>query len=246
MKDETGKVYGQLTVVRRADVLLRWKCIAWECLCTCGVLHVVNGRDLRRGATTSCGCAKGPKCAASATKHGCATHGPTAEYRCWSNIIDRCERPTNKSYADYGGRGVKMCERWRASFADFLVDITATIGLRPSTRHSIDRIDNERGYEPGNVRWATRIEQNHNRRSTRRLTHDGKTLTLKEWSDLLGIKYTTLFQRIRSGMTASDALTAPIRIRQLEVRGLLALGTSRIVRSAGPGPFVEERDEAIG
>lgn len=248
MKDETGKVYGQLTVIRRSDKLLRWKCIAWECLCTCGVLHVVNGRDLRRGATTSCGCTKGQKCAASNTKHGCATRGLTAEYRCWSNIIDRCEQPTNKSYADYGARGIKVCERWRTSFADFLADITGTIGLKPSPQHSIDRIDNERGYELGNVQWATRTVQVRNRRSTRRLTHDGKTLTLKEWADLIGVKYTTLFCRIRSGMTTSAALTMPTRerSRQLEVIVLQKLKGAAAVQEIGPGLFAGDRDEAIG
>ena len=136
----------------------------WLCRCDCGTEKNVTGGRLRRGESRSCGCDKPRMCAEANIKHGDSARGRmTAEYRTWSNMIDRCERPGNKQYRDWGGRGIKVCQRWRESFAAFLADM----GRKPSPELSIDRIDNDGNYEPGNCRWATRLVQRHNQRRER-------------------------------------------------------------------------------
>jgi hypothetical protein len=118
------------------------------CRCDCGVTKEVSADAIRAGRQRSCGCAR--------TVHGMSG---TPEYRTWANLIDRCTNPCSKSYDRYGGRGIRVCDRWRASFEAFLADV----GPRPSAKHSIDRYpDNDGHYEPGNVRWATRTEQQRN------------------------------------------------------------------------------------
>lgn len=93
----------------------------------------------------------------------------TPEYEAWLALIQRCTNPKNPRWDDYGGRGITVCDRWRASFDDFLADV----GPRPSPAHSIDRMDNDKGYEPGNCRWATRRDQMMNRRVTKRRSSGG-------------------------------------------------------------------------
>lgn len=125
------------------------------------------------------------------------------EYTAWNFMIGRCYRPRNHRYAWYGGRGIRVCDRWRTSFEAFLADV----GPRPTPRHSLDRIDNDGDYEPGNVRWATSFEQSRNRRNVKLYTHDGETLTLSEWADRVGLPYSTLKQRVsRLGWSLARAL----------------------------------------
>lgn len=116
----------------------------------------------------------------------------TPEYRSWVHMKDRCYRLKDKSYHNYGGRGIAVCERWRKSFTAFYEDM----GKRPTDKHSIDRIDNNGNYEPSNCRWATAQEQADNRRSGYRFTYGGKTLTIRQWSNESGIAYDTLRQRL--------------------------------------------------
>lgn len=101
-------------------------------------------------------------------KHGCSD---LPEYRSWQGMVARCHQPTNENYPEYGGRGIVVCERWREDISAFIADV----GPRPSPRHSIDRINNDRGYEPGNVRWATAKEQANNRREARRTVNPHET-----------------------------------------------------------------------
>ncbi len=114
------------------------------------------------------------------------------EYDVWSAIVQRCTNPKNPSWPRYGGRGIAVCEEWRLSFDAFF----AAVGPRPSPKHSIERQDNNRGYEPGNVKWATLLEQARNKRTNRYLTAFGKTQTLSEWAREIGVGIATLISRI--------------------------------------------------
>lgn len=137
--------------------------------------------------------------------HGDAARGRLApEYRSWKGAKERCHKPTHPRYADYGGRGILMCAEWRDSYAAFL----AYVGRKPSTGHSLDRIDCNRGYEPGNVRWATILEQARNRR--RRIRLNGTEL-LEDAGARLGIRQHTLKMRRRYGWNDAEVASTPLR-----------------------------------
>ncbi len=129
------------------------------------------------------------------------------EYCAWAGMKARCLNPKNPKYRLYGGRGIGICPEW-LKFPAFLRDV----GLRPSPNHSIDRIDNNGHYEPGNVRWATLQEQNNNHRANRRLTFQGRTMTVREWAREHGLNYETLIARVgRLGWPIDRALMEPRR-----------------------------------
>lgn len=129
----------------------------WECICDCGRSKVVVASNLRKGISLSCGCLMREQIAERNRKHG---GKGTPEYNAWNAAVQRCHRKSHPAFKNYGGRGITMCAEWRHNFAAFLEHI----GPRPSPRHSLDRIDNDRGYEPGNVRWVTWDVQASNRR----------------------------------------------------------------------------------
>jgi hypothetical protein len=183
----------------------------WQCVCDCGASSVATRYNLLNGNTTSCGCFYAENMRAGLRRtHGEAQGDGTSEFIIWSGIIQRCESPTAQAYARYGGRGIRVCEEWRGpdGFARFVADV----GRRPSPDHSIDRIDNDGNYEPGNVRWATRQEQAENRRSSRKLTHAGETLTITEWARRTGLSQSGIARRLDAGWTVERALTQPSRL----------------------------------
>lgn len=120
----------------------------------------------------------------------------TSSYQAWQAIKGRCHSPTHAAYADYGGRGITMHEPWRESFELFTADLLAEVGPRPSRAYSLDRIDNNGHYEPGNVRWATMREQNGNRRITRYYTFDGQQKSLADWARSAGVTYELVKSRV--------------------------------------------------
>lgn len=139
--------------------------------------------------------------------HGCAIKGrESAEYRTWKGIVQRCTDANAPIYRYYGGRGVTICDRWR-SFEAFLADV----GFKPNPTVSLDRIDNDRGYEPGNVRWASKRDQARNRRSNHILTAHGESLPLVEWAARLGVSHASILSRIARGWTVEAALLTPPR-----------------------------------
>jgi hypothetical protein len=136
-------------------------------------------------------------------RHGGTTeNSKSPEYITWSGMHDRCRNPKNKRFAQYGGRGIAVCERWQ-DFAVFREDM----GARPSSRYTIDRIDNDRGYEPGNCRWATRLEQNSNQRHTRTLVAFGRRQSMSAWAREIGITRESLRDRLAKGMSVEDAVS---------------------------------------
>jgi len=161
--DLTGSRFGSLTVLARADNNAQGSAQSLV-RCECGNQKIVKNADLKRGSTVSCGCRRAHRLPLMNMKHGAAKRGERRpEYGIWAGIIQRCTNPNLERYVDYGGRGITVCPRWTSSFEAFLLDV----GARPSSIHSIDRIDPNGNYEPGNVRWATPIEQRHNRRDGR-------------------------------------------------------------------------------
>ncbi len=132
------------------------------------------------------------------------------EYVIWLGIVSRCLTPSTSSWASYGGRGIKVCDRWRTSFEAFISDM----GVRPSIDHSVDRIDNNGNYEPGNCRWATRSEQARNTRVSTAMTVNGTTRTIPDWSDLTGLPIGTLRARLRYGWSPERAVSTPPLIQR--------------------------------
>lgn len=125
----------------------------------------------------------------------------------WRGMLVRCHDPRSDDFENYGARGISVCPAWRVSFWQFVADMPP----RPSRQHSIDRINNNGNYEPGNVRWATPTEQGRNTRFNRILTARGEQLTLAEWSELTGIPKSTLFNRIKRGWSDEATVTTPIQ-----------------------------------
>lgn len=193
--DETGNVYGKLTVLGYAGRSLKThKGAYWTCRCECGQELVVPGATLRNGATRSCsaGC-------------GHTTHGmrSTREYWCWRDIKARCNKSDHPGYQNYGGRGIKVCERWRDSFENFFADM----GLKPFEGASIGRINNDGDYTPDNCRWETPEQQQNNRRNCRYITYQGDTLTLTQWARRIGVHKNTLAARLKKGWPLAKAMT---------------------------------------
>ena len=174
----------------------------WTCECDCGTVRDVVGDTLVRGKSTTCG-----KRGAHPHKHGdCINGKSTTEYRTWSMMIQRCENKKLPSYLDYGGRGITVCERWH-KYENFLADM----GRKPSKNHSLDRMNNEKGYSRSNCRWATRKEQVLNKRSNRIVTHEGVAKTLTEWAEDAGLARSVLRQRLESGWDVERSLMQPVQ-----------------------------------
>lgn len=200
--DLTGQQLGRLTVIERAGSDKRRNAL-WVCQCECGDKVIARACDLKSGHTTSCGCFKRERQLASATKHG---GKKTRLYHIWEGMKSRCLNRAERSYKDYGGRGITVCEEWAQSFGAFR-DWALANGYRDDL--TIDRIDNDGNYCPENCHWATKKEQGNNRRSNRKITHNGETHTLTQWAELIGIKRETLSQRLRNGWSVERALAEP-------------------------------------
>ena len=198
--DMSGMKFERLEVLKR---VMPSNPPRWRCLCDCGCEIEVRGSHLRSGGTRSCGCLRSEKSRVRMQTHGRAG---TREHRVWQSVRSRCENANIPSYSNYGGRGIKVCERWK-SFTAFLEDM----GPCPDDR-SIDRIDNDGNYEPTNCRWATRGEQANNKRNTRWVIYQGRRQTISQWAGELGMSRATLANRIyRKGWSLERAMTQAAR-----------------------------------
>lgn len=145
---------------------------------------------------------------AAKAKHAKERHGmnKSPEHRAWVSMRQRCSNPNKKEFKHYGGRGIKVCQRW-SYFANFIADM----GRRPSSAHSLDRIDVNGDYEPGNVRWATKQTQAENTTVARILSHDGEALTVSEWERRKCLARGTICRRLASGWSIAEAIdTRPV------------------------------------
>ena len=183
----------------------------WLCRCDCGSVLCVSSSHLKSGHTKSCGYYRTDLIIQQG--HENATHGMkrTRLYRIWSGIKDRCCNPLSAKYADYGGRGITVCEEWRDNFEAFR-DWALSSGYREGL--SIDREDNDGDYCPENCRWATMVVQANNKRTNRELSFDGRTQNLKQWADEFGILPSTLRERLSRGWSVEKALTTPVQVHR--------------------------------
>lgn len=203
-KIEIGMRFGRLVVVSDAGRYKR-KRHRWNCLCDCGKTKCVIGDYLIYSKDQSCGCWLTEKRKAWNTTHG---NSKSIEYRSWNAMKDRCLNPQNPHFEHYGGRGIKVCERW-LEFANFFADM----GRRPTPKHTLERINNSGNYEPSNCRWATTREQLRNRRITFKVEFRGESKPLSELCELFDRDLNIVATRIRKhGWTAERALAEPTKL----------------------------------
>lgn len=181
----SGKRFGAWEVIKRVEN--RKRAISFLCRCSCGKTSTVFLQCLRDGSSRSCGCLS--KHAPRYIIHG-ATSGrkQTSEWRSWQAAKNRCLNPNSKHFNSYGGRGISMCPKWFNSFSNFFKDM----GEIPGLNFSLDRIDNNGNYEPGNCRWATKKEQSNNRRNSIKIDFDRKIFNAKQFADYIGVSNSTL------------------------------------------------------
>ncbi|NTJ46849.1 hypothetical protein G6K93_07455 [Agrobacterium rhizogenes] len=176
----------------------------WEYRCDCGFVGSTASANMK--IKKSCGCLHRASLSARQRTHGeTVKNRRSTEYVIWADMIDRCENPKCEHFKDYGARGIRICRRWKTSVANFIEDM----GRRPSRNHSIDRINNNGNYEPGNCRWATWKQQQRNRTGLHLIRWDDETITLQEACDRVSLKDVTVHGRLRRGWSLQDALRKP-------------------------------------
>lgn len=207
--DRTGHRFGKLTAIRSMKRPERPKAVYWICKCDCGNETVVFVGHLTHNHTTSCGCHHLKRASESHYKHGHSGNGgkrkASTEYESWCKMKERCCNPENPSFHYYGGRGIKICDRWLESFQNFIDDM----GSKPPGM-SIERIDVNGNYEPSNCKWATRYEQSNNRRNNIRVEIGGVTKNLTQWCVELGLNKGAIHGRLAKGWPPLEALQTPV------------------------------------
>lgn len=208
--DLTGQKFGKLTALSLAERSKSGN-IRWLCQCDCGKMVVVHGSSLRKGSTKSCGCLQKQRCSEVNTRHGGSN---SRLYNEWASMKARCNNKNNKRYHRYGGRGIIVCEEWSNNFEAFR-DWALSNGYdenAPFGQCTIERIDVNGNYDPANCRWANMKEQQNNKQGNRFITYNGKTQTVKQWAEELGIDYHCLYTRlIEREWPIEKAFTRPTR-----------------------------------
>lgn len=200
-RDLSGQTFGDLTVSHFLGQGTYGRCI-YSCICSCGNVCEVQSNQLYQSRVRSCGC--------NDTKRPRQKHGLSGSklYATWRRIMQRTENPKHVFFANYGGRGIKVCNRWKSSFLAFVEDM----GTPPTDNHTIDRLDSDGDYTPDNCRWATRAEQARNRRDNIYVTHQGQTRSVIEWAETFNVSSAMLARRLRNGWTMERATTKPLKI----------------------------------
>lgn len=200
-KFKVGEKVGSLLFIREVPRTTSRRRALFQC--KCGGLKECDIVQAKMGRIASCGCLLSE----SHIKHGAALGGKvTTEYKIWRGIKERCLNTNNIGYVNYGGRGIKICERWVNSFESFLADM----GCRPSRQHSIDRINNDGDYEHLNCRWATSADQQNNKRTNKFIVFQGRKLTIAQWAGLLKMNKDVLGSRLKK-WGIEKSLTTPLR-----------------------------------
>ena len=197
--DLTNQKFGKLLVLEKA--ITQNEKVMWKCLCDCGNIVFVKGVNLKNNRTKSCGCIKMEVLLKRNTKH---SQRHTKLYEVWKTMKQRCYNPNNKSYKNYGGRGISICDEWKNNFMSFYnwsIENNYKEGL------SIDRINVNGNYEPSNCRWTTRVVQQNNTRVNKYFTINNETKTLADWCRIYNVNYTTTYTRLEKGLSIIDALT---------------------------------------
>lgn len=199
IKDVTDLKFGRLTVVGYIGSSPS-KGARWLCICECGGETISRSNSLKSGHTMSCGCL----ILETVRKH---QDSKSSEYRTWDAMKRRCYNPSTKHFEHYGGRGIKVCDRWRGSYSNFLADM----GRRPSPKHSLDRIDNDGDYELSNCRWTLQTIQIRNRSIAVTFEWQGRMYSQMELSEISGVPFGTLRSRILRGWSLERAMTQPVQ-----------------------------------
>jgi hypothetical protein len=224
--DLIGQVFGRLTVVKEADPYVRTngkKERKWLCQCSCNNIKEVLSHHLTGGNTKSCGCLKKEIISNRNFKHGCALRkNETKEYRAFRTMKARCLNSNNPFYKDYGGRGIKICNRWLHSehgFENFLEDMS----YAPSSKHTLDRIDVNGNYEPSNCRWATQQVQAINQRTAKNNTSRHKGIYWNKASNKWRARITTNNKLLHLGYFTNidEAITARLEAEEIYHKPLL-------------------------
>lgn len=206
-QDLSNSKYGLLTVIRRVkNVKSR---TSWLCDCECGNQAVVSSSKLKNGHTKSCGCLQRLLASTSNKKHGHSCYPnkgkATKEYNTWSLIKRRCGKSaTTSETKNYYEKGIFVCDEWANSFENFLLDM----GYSPSSKHSIDRIDNNLGYFKENCRWTDSKTQARNKSNNIKITINGESKTIAEWSEIYCLPYKKIYARIKRGWNPELAVKA--------------------------------------
>ena len=200
LRDLCNARFGAVTVIGRCGYL--GKNIQWLCRCDCGGERRLTSEELsrmQRYGVCTCGRRK--------EHHGEGGRKKrySVEYKAWERMKRRCYYPKDEFYNRYGGRGIKVCDEWKNSFRAFLRDM----GRKPSSKHTLDRINNDKNYIPGNCRWATQQEQQRNQSRNRRIAFHGQVHCITEWAELLGLTPLCISSRLNRGWTEQETLSIP-------------------------------------
>jgi len=208
LKEIIGVKFGKLTPI--TEIEKRKGVRVFLCECDCGRTAEPTLHGLRRGNSKSCGCERIKNVRDANSTHGLSNH---KLFKTWKGARDRCHNESDPSYKNYGKRGVKMFSQWIQSPKEFINWVEQNLGEKPKGA-TLDRCDNGRGYEPGNIRWASTMEQVLNRRSTVNINHNGITMSQAHWCDALNFPRCTIAQRIRRGWDIKKALDTPLRVKR--------------------------------